>query len=96
MSLFAAACVRAILVALLAKAASAQVAAMADFAPESCPVVGNRFSGIYHTAADMNYRQMLVRNRNPDLRDNRECFPSAEAAEGAGYRRSRAPKTSTE
>ncbi len=83
---------RACLLSVAVLVATARSAGATDFAPNRCPAVGNRFSGIYHVQGDVNYRQMLHRNADRRLRDNRQCFPSAAAAERAGYRRSRAPK----
>jgi hypothetical protein len=62
------------------------------YTEEQCPVVGNKFSGIYHTPKNANYWQMLERNQNLRVPDNRECFESEEAARAADYRPSRAFK----
>lgn len=71
---------------LLAATLVATSAASRDFTPEECPVIANAESRIYHVPKGLNYRMMLRQNKRKTT-DNRVCFPSEEAARGAGYRK---------
>lgn len=64
-----------------------------DFSPQDCPVVGNKTSArgkdgkkIYHVSGGQFYEMMLRENAGSD---NRDCFSSEEAAQRAGYRKSK-------
>lgn len=63
-----------------------------DYTPDECPVVGNTESGIYHVPGGLNYRRMLVENKDVKQgkrRDNRKCFRTEEDAKKDGYRKSK-------
>ena len=56
-----------------------------DYTRADCPVVGNINSKIYHKPGNSHYAMMLIQNKKGHP-DNRQCFPTAGAAEQAGYR----------
>jgi hypothetical protein len=58
----------------------------ADYVPVQCPVVGNKSSKIYHVPGGQSYAKMLKQNQKGD---NRQCFQTEQAAQSAGYRRSK-------
>lgn len=57
-----------------------------NYSPESCPVVGNTNSYIYHVPGGQFYQRMLIKNKG---RDNRRCFNTESEAVKNGYRKSK-------
>ena len=63
--------------------AAAQQGNHSTYRMQDCPIVGNLETGLYHTPAQPNYKQMLVKNKcaeSGECQDNRRCFDSEEQA----------------
>lgn len=66
--------------------APAERTVSSDLNEETCPIVGNTNSKIYHIKGGSHYLQMLEKNKSDE---NRKCFTNEDQAKVAGYRKSK-------